>query len=138
VHQTTVTTTTPPARAASTRVHRATRPTAKQTTTAATHATTNTATHVTTVGTSSHPSRPPKPTAKKVTISDTFDGDQIDGTIWYQIREGSGWDFTEQDGHLEFSFGPGTTPGPNGNDGGHVGTLCKFPGDFDARVAASE
>jgi DNA-binding SARP family transcriptional activator len=71
-----------------------------------------------------------------ITISDAFSGDQIDGTIWYPIREGSGWTLSEHDGHLEFRFPPGTTPGPPyGNDGGHVGTLCKFPGDFDARVA---
>jgi hypothetical protein len=68
-------------------------------------------------------------------ISDGFGSAQIDGTIWYQIREGTGWDFSQYDGHLEFAFAPGTTPGPPyGNYGGHLGTLCKFPGDFDARV----
>jgi hypothetical protein len=41
----------------------------------------------------------------------------------------------EHDGHLELSFQPGTTSDPrDGVYGGHVGTLCKFPRDFDARV----
>jgi hypothetical protein len=75
--------------------------------------------------------RPPKP----ITITDDFAGNQIDGTIWYPIRFGSGWSMTEQDGHLEFTFPPNTMPGPPFSTfGGHVGTQCKFPGDFDARV----
>jgi hypothetical protein len=78
---------------------------------------------------------PTKPAAKPVTISDSFNGDQIDSTIWYQSREGTGWSLSQHDGRLEFTFPPGTTPGPPyGNYGGHVGTLCKLPGDFDARV----
>ena len=41
----------------------------------------------------------------------------------------------EHDGHLEFTFPPTSTPGGTyDNFGGHVGTLCKFPGDFDAQV----
>jgi len=91
-----------------------------------------TTTHTTTTTTTRAKSpAPPKP----VTISDTFGGAAIDSARWYEIRQGSGWDFSQRDGHLEFSFQPGTTPGPPyGNFGGHVGTLCKFPGDFDARV----
>jgi DNA-binding SARP family transcriptional activator len=70
-----------------------------------------------------------------VTISDSFDGNQIDGTIWYQIYQGTGWSLSQHDGHLEFAFPPGTAPGGQwDNYGGHVGTLCKFPSDFDARV----
>jgi DNA-binding SARP family transcriptional activator len=83
------------------------------------------------------PAPPPTSTrpATPVTVSDTFDGNQIDGTIWYLIRFGTGWDMTEQNGRLEFSFSPKSAPGPpNGNFGGLVGTQCKFPGDFDARV----
>jgi len=72
---------------------------------------------------------------KIVTITDDFSGNQIDGTIWYQVYLGTGWNLSQQDGHLEFTFPPGTTPGPPyDNFGGHVGTRCKFPGDFDARV----
>jgi DNA-binding SARP family transcriptional activator len=70
-----------------------------------------------------------------VTISDAFDGNQIDGTIWYQIYQGSGWTLSEHDGHLEFAFPSGSTPGGQwDNYGGHVGTVCEFPGDFDAQV----
>jgi DNA-binding SARP family transcriptional activator len=73
--------------------------------------------------------------ATPVTVSDTFGGNQIDGTIWYPIRFGTGWDMTERNGRLEFSFSPKSAPGPPyGNFGGLVGTQCKFPGDFDARV----
>jgi hypothetical protein len=83
----------------------------------------------------------PRKTAHKpriVTISDAFGGSQIDGTIWYQIYQGSGWTLSEHDGHLEFLFPPGSTPGGQYNVyGGHVGTQCEFPGDFDARVEFS-
>lgn len=80
------------------------------------------------------PPSPPLP-PKVVTISDDFSGDQIDGTIWYQIYQGTGWTLSQQDGQLAFAFPPGTTPGGQwDNYGGHVGTLCKFPSDFDARV----
>jgi DNA-binding SARP family transcriptional activator len=86
--------------------------------------------------------KPTKTTSRKtahkpriVTISDAFDGNQIDGTIWYQIYQGSGWTLSEHDGHLEFAFPPGSTPGGQwDNYGGHVGTVCEFPSDFDAQV----
>jgi len=72
---------------------------------------------------------------KLVSITDGFDRDQIDGTIWYPIRIGSGWNMTERDSHLEFAFSADASPGsPYDSFGGHVGTQCKFPGDFDARV----
>ena len=80
----------------------------------------------------------PRKTAHKpriVTISDAFGRNQIDGTIWYQIYQGSGWTLSEHDGHLEFAFPAGATPGGQYDVyGGHVGTVCEFPGDFDARV----
>jgi DNA-binding SARP family transcriptional activator len=77
--------------------------------------------------------RPKKP--RTVAISDDFSGGQIDGTIWYEIYQGTGWDLSPDNGQLEFTFPPGTAPGGQwDNYGGHVGTLCKFPGDFDARV----
>ena len=72
---------------------------------------------------------------KIVTISDHFAGNPIDGTIWYQIHQGTGWSLSQHDSHLEFTFPPGTAPGGEWNNyGGHVGTLCVFPGNFDARV----
>ena len=76
---------------------------------------------------------PKKP--RVVTISDNFDGNQIDGTIWYQSYQGTGWTLSQHDGHLELAFPPGTAPGGQYDlYGGHVGTLCTFPGNFDARV----
>jgi hypothetical protein len=91
--------------------------------------------HKTTTTTTS-PTRATTLKPRIVTISDNFDGNQIDGTIWYQIHQGSGWPpLSESKGHLEFVFPPGTAPGPPWNNyGGHVGTRCQFPGDFDARV----
>jgi DNA-binding SARP family transcriptional activator len=80
----------------------------------------------------------PRSTATKpriVTISDNFSGNQIDGTIWYQVYQGTGWSLSDRGGHLEFTFPPGTAPGGQWDVyGGHVGTLCEFPGNFDARV----
>lgn len=79
--------------------------------------------------------RTPTRKPRIVTISDKFGGNQIDATIWYQIYQGTGWKLSQHDGKLEFAFPPGTAPGGQwDNYGGHVGTLCKFPGDFDARV----
>jgi hypothetical protein len=71
-----------------------------------------------------------------VTISDNFNGTVIDTAVWYQFYEGSGWAMSQHDGHLEFLFPPGTAPEVVfwQNYGGHVGTRCVFPGDFDARV----
>jgi DNA-binding SARP family transcriptional activator len=81
-------------------------------------------------GVQTHRTRP-----KIVTISDDFTGTEIDGTIWYQIHQGTGWSVSDRGGHLEFTFPPGTAPGGQYHVyGGHVGTLCVFPGDFDARV----
>ncbi|MFL5954169.1 MAG: BTAD domain-containing putative transcriptional regulator [Gaiellaceae bacterium] len=77
----------------------------------------------------------PLPTPALSTISDTFEGTAIDAATWYQIGDGTGWTMAEHSGHLEFSFQPGTASDPrDGVYGGHVGTQCNFPGDFDARV----
>ena len=72
---------------------------------------------------------------KYVTVSDTFGGTQIDSAIWYVAHEGAGTDLSEHDGRLEVTVPPSSTPGGAFNHiGGHVGTQCKFPGNFDARV----
>jgi DNA-binding SARP family transcriptional activator len=77
----------------------------------------------------------PAPTPSTRTIADAFDDNQLDGTIWYQIREGTGWSLAQTGGHLEYTFSPSAMPGGAYNSiGGHLGTRCKFPGDFDARV----
>ena len=70
-----------------------------------------------------------------MTISDSFGGNQIDGTIWYQVHQGTGLTLSQQGGHLEFTFPPGTASGPPWNNYNvQVGTRCQFPGNFDARV----
>jgi DNA-binding SARP family transcriptional activator len=97
--------------------------------------TTTSAAQTTTAARSPPARRASKPAPKPVTISDTFVGGQLDGTIWYPIHEGTGWDMSQHDGHLEFSFSSSATPGGQYNTfGGHIGTLCKFPANFDARV----
>ena len=75
---------------------------------------------------------------KMLTISDPFDGSRLDGTIWNQIYQGSGWTLAQRGGRLEFNFTAEAAPGGQYNVfGGHVATQCKLPGDFDARVEFS-
>lgn len=98
------------------------------TTAVAQHATTSTRA-ATTLATTTVQARKP------AVISDDFTGTQIDPTIWYQIATGTGWSVTQQNGTVEWSFDAGAQPGgPYDQIGGHLGTQCKFPGDFDARV----
>jgi DNA-binding SARP family transcriptional activator len=92
------------------------------------------------------PTTPPEPTKHQriapavttppVTISDSFSGSQVDPTTWYvACCSGTGVTVAEQDGHLEYTFAAATTPGGQyAVAGGHIGTQCRFPGDFDARV----
>lgn len=82
------------------------------------------------------PPAPPKPSHPRlVTISDKFGDDLIDGRIWYRIYQGTGWTVGQTGGRLRWEFPPGTAPGGTWNNyGGHLGTRCLFPGDFDARV----
>src|SRR5262249_16961699 len=71
---------------------------------------------------------------KPVQIADNFDDNTFDGTTWYAIRSGTGWADAVRNGRLEFSFSANATPGGDYNRiGGHYGTQCKFPRDFDAR-----
>jgi DNA-binding SARP family transcriptional activator len=75
-------------------------------------------------------------TGKGRTVADRFDGEAIDPAVWYQVRSGTNWDMREHAGRLEFSFSPRSRPGGLYHQfGGQVGTICAFPGDFDARVA---
>ena len=76
------------------------------------------------------------PQPKIVTVSDNFPGTLVAPTIWYTACcQGMGVTASETGGHLQFDFAPDTAPGGQYNiAGGHFGTQCRFPGDFDARV----
>ena len=77
------------------------------------------------------PTPPPKP----VTLSDTFDGDFIDPTIWHQVTTDANVSVAEQDGQLLVTVGAAAVRGGDYNQiDVHVGTQCTFPGDFDAHV----
>jgi hypothetical protein len=76
-----------------------------------------------------------KPPPTPLTITDGFEGSQIDGAVWYQIAPVGGSSLAETGGQLEFTFPPDTQRTGQWNSfGGHIGTQCQFPGDFDARV----
>jgi len=130
-------------------VHAAVRPAAPAAivhvvTSAAATTTTTTATHAAPPATASTTTAPVKRTVSKppptpVTISDTFDGSQIDNTIWYQISEGSGWTLAQNDGQLEFAFPPDSQRGGQWDTfGGHIGTQCRFPGEHRLVLLARE
>ena len=56
--------------------------------------------------------RTPPPPATAATITDTFDTEYLDGTVWYEICcAGTGATLAERAGELEFAFAPDTTPG---------------------------
>jgi DNA-binding SARP family transcriptional activator len=72
---------------------------------------------------------------KEVTVSDAFDGDYVDPTIWHQVENGGDVAITEQGGRLQLTVGANAVPGGTYNQiDVHVGTQCAFPGNFDARV----
>ena len=81
------------------------------------------------------PQPKPQPKAKPVTISDSFDGDFVDPTIWHQVRTDANVSIAEQEGRLLVTVGAGAVPGGTYDMiDVHVGTQCSFTGDFDARV----
>jgi DNA-binding SARP family transcriptional activator len=72
---------------------------------------------------------------KRVTVSDSFDSDYVDPTIWQEVRDGGDVAIAEQGGQLQLTVGPHAVPGGIYNQiDVHVGTQCSFPGNFDARV----
>jgi len=76
-----------------------------------------------------------KPQPQPVTMSDSFDGDFVDPTIWHQVTTDANVSIAEQDGRLLVTVGAGAVPGGAYDMiDVHVGTQCSFPGDFDARV----
>jgi DNA-binding SARP family transcriptional activator len=72
---------------------------------------------------------------KPVTVSDTFDGDYVDPTIWHQVKDGGDVAIAQQNGQLQLTVGADAVPGGSYNQiDVHVGTQCSFPGDFNVRV----
>ena len=94
-------------------------------------ATTTTHPTVTVPRRTAKPAAPPKP----VTVSDAFDSDFVDPTIWHSVKTGGDVAIAEQNGQLQLTVGPGAVPGGQYNQiDVHVGTQCAWPGNFDARV----
>jgi DNA-binding SARP family transcriptional activator len=97
--------------------------------------TTTTATVSATRPTHTTPRRTAQPAPKPVTISDTFDAGYVDPTIWAPTKDGGDVSIVEQGGELQLAVGVNAVPGGTYNQiDVHLGTQCKFAGDFDARV----
>jgi DNA-binding SARP family transcriptional activator len=79
--------------------------------------------------------KPTVPPPKPVTISDTFDADFVDPTIWHQVTTDANVSIAEQGGQLLLTVGAAAVRAGTYNQiDVHVGTQCTFPGNFDARV----
>jgi DNA-binding SARP family transcriptional activator len=75
------------------------------------------------------------PVPKPVTISDTFGAGYLDPTIWAPVKDGGDVSIAEQGGQLQLTVGANAVPSGTYNQiDVHVGTQCRFSGDFDARV----
>ena len=81
--------------------------------------------------TSRKPSSKPRP----VRISDSFSDSTLDPLTWNSWSNGTGTSLAEEDGRLVFSIAGDATFDPQFHGAAsNIGTNCKFPGDFDARV----
>jgi len=81
------------------------------------------------------PSHTAEPAAKPVTISDAFEAGYVDPAIWAPAKDGGDVSIAEQGGRLQLTVGASAVPGGTYNQiDVHVGTTCRFAGDFDARV----
>jgi hypothetical protein len=77
----------------------------------------------------------PKPKRVSRSIADAFDGTALAAATWSRFASGSGWTMGVSGGQLAFDFsGQTQADATDGTYGGHVETVCSFPGDFDARV----
>jgi hypothetical protein len=73
--------------------------------------------------------------ARPISISDDFTDPTIDPLIWGVWSEGTGASAAQQNGVLDFSIAADATFESQFHTVGiNVGTKCKFPADFDARV----
>lgn len=94
--------------------------------------------------TTAAPKDPAKPTTQPTTpkrrpplrLDDDFASGFPDPLIWYALGRENGATFDASGGRLIVSVSGDAKPDSQWNQvGGHVGTLCRFDGDFDARVA---
>jgi len=70
-----------------------------------------------------------------VRVADSFSGSTLDNSIWTTWSNGSGSNYTQANGQAVFSIAGDVTYDPQWNNvGTDIGTQCKFPGAFDARV----
>ena len=124
----------------------ATTPAQKKTTTTKIHAavTGPAATHTgatTTHTTKQRRAHPPK-TAKTgyrapdpVRVADDFSSPTLDPAIWTTWSGGTGSSYTQANGRAVFSIAADATFEPQYDSAAtYIGTQCRFPGDFDARV----
>jgi len=78
---------------------------------------------------------PTAPVTRIVTITDSFESDYVDPTIWHQIKSDDNVSIVEAGGYLVLTVGAAAQPtGQYNSIAVHVGTQCNFPADFDARV----
>jgi DNA-binding SARP family transcriptional activator len=89
------------------------------------------------------PKPTPKPTKERTTptpkqslrITDDFSAGFPDPLVWHYVGRENGTAFDASGGRLEIAVAPDAKPDAQWNQvGGHVGTRCRFDGDFDARV----
>ena len=85
------------------------------------------------------PAPAPKPSAPKPTqplrLDDDFAAGLPDPLIWHYVGRDNGATFDASGGRLVVGVSPDAKPDAQWNQvGGHVGTRCRFDGDFDARV----
>ena len=83
------------------------------------------------------PPPPPPPAHSKPTtrISEDFADGFVNQRNWYTFVTGTSTTVAERNGRLEVSIGPDAVAGGDYNViDGQLGTTCRFPGDFDARV----
>jgi DNA-binding SARP family transcriptional activator len=80
------------------------------------------------------PPPPPRPKPMKRMSEDFADG-FVDRRNWYAFVTGTSTTVVEQNGRLEVSMSADAIAGGQYNViDGQLGTTCRFPGDFDARV----
>ncbi len=75
------------------------------------------------------------PCLNSAAIDETFDGPELDSSMWWTSLSGTGGTLTQTAGHAELSLAPDAANGPSGFMGPGFGTQCRAVGDYDARVS---